>query len=103
MAVIDPVFQQRILSARKRVRLTTHHGIARVPVQCQVARFHTTQRDRGLATDRGIAREFALQNQQHIRLRSLLSSFLQHVVDRRAIGSRIVDAPEVKAPNFVCF
>src|ERR1700723_2096799 len=101
VAMMNAILGQSVPAARERVHLTTHHSIARVPVESEVGRLNRSENFSGLTPGRSIAGKLVLDNKKEPLFADDLRSRTKLLVDGGPVRSDVIKPPEVEAANLV--
>src|SRR5712692_1325442 len=98
--VADTLLRQAFITVRER-RLTGHRGIAGVPVQFEIGGADGIECPDRFGAGRGVAIMLILKEQNDALPGSLGGRFEEFRVHGRAVGSRVVQAPEIEATHAI--
>src|SRR4051812_34628406 len=100
MYVTDAIFRQLVITVGISV-LSAHSRVARIPVDHEVARLHSSEQTRGFGSGCGVAGVLILENQNDVLLRGFVCSLAHFVVDCSTIRTLIVQPPKIEDANAI--
>src|SRR6185437_8969817 len=96
------VLRQEIPPCREGVELTTHHGIAGVPIEGKMRRWYRRQGSSCLRGSGRVAFKLVFNDEQQTLPAAGCGCLFQLLVDRGAVRLYVIQTPEVKATNLIC-
>src|SRR5438270_1980285 len=96
----DAILRQLVISIRESI-LAAHCGVAWIPVDHEVWRFHGGEQSSRLRSGCRVARILVFKNQDDVLLGRLFGGLSHFVVNCRAIGRLILQPPEIEDPDTV--
>src|ERR1700733_1264927 len=99
--MMDTILGQAFPATGKGVHLATHNSISRVPIERKVWRLNGSQNFGGFTASRGVAGELIFDDEEKPLLTYDLCCNAKFFVDGRAVGSYVIEPPEVETANLV--